>query len=53
MRGGRWVPLSYVVREITKLHPKPSVDDPVTAYATHDEDIVKRAPLIVTGNPLG
>ena len=30
--------LSYVVRKINKLYPKPEVNDPVTAYATHERD---------------
>ena len=41
------------MRESNKLHPKSSVDDPVTAYASHNEEMVKRAPIIATGNPLG
>ena len=53
MRGVSGVPLSYAVRENNELHPKPSIDDPVTAYATHDEEMIKRAPIIATGNSLG
>ena len=53
MRGGSEVPLSYVVRESNTIHPKPPVDDAVTAYLNHDEEMVKRAPIIATGNPLG
>ena len=53
MRGGTGVLLSYVVRESNTLHPKPSVYDPVTASATHDEETVKRALIITAGNPLG
>ena len=29
------------------------MDDPVTAYETHDEEMVKRAPIVVAGNPQG
>ena len=53
MRGGSRVPLSYVVRSSNELHPKTSVDDLVTAYATHDEEIVKRATIIATRNNPG
>ena len=53
MRGGSGVPLSYVVRESNKLHPTPSIDDPATAYTTHDEEMFKRAPIIASRNPLG
>ena len=53
MQGGSGISLSYVTREINKLHPKPSVDNPVTAYTTHNEDMVKRALIIVEGNKLG
>ena len=48
MRGDNGVPFSYVVRASNELHPKPEVDDPVTAYATHDEEMVKRAPIIAS-----
>ena len=53
MRGVSAVTVSYVARARNELHPKPSVDDPVTAYVTHDEEMVKRAWIIATGNPLG
>ena len=52
MREGSTVPLSYVVRESNELHPKPPVDDAFTAYVTHDEEMVKRATIIVAGNTL-
>ena len=53
MRGGSGVPLSCVVRASNKLHPKTSIDDPVTDYVTRDEEMVKRAPIITAGNTLG
>ena len=53
MRGGSGVPLIYIMRSINKLHLKTLVDDPVTDYATHDEEIFKREPIIAIGNPLG
>ena len=37
MRGVIGVQLSYVMRASNELHPKPSEDDPVTAYVTHNE----------------
>ena len=52
MQGSIRIPLSYAVRESNDLHPKPSVDDPVTAYTDHNEEMVKRAPIIAAGNPL-
>ena len=33
--------------------PKPSADDPSTEYSTYDEEMVKRAPIIVAGNTNG
>ena len=53
MQGGSGVLFSYVVRSINYIHPKLSVDDLVTSYATHDEDMFKRAPIIAAVNPLG
>ena len=53
MRGGSGVPISYVLRSSNELHSKPLLDDMVIAYATHDEEIIKRALIIATGNPLG
>ena len=53
MRGGNGVPLSYTVRPTDKLMPKPSADDPSTEYSTYDEEMVKRAPIIVAGNTNG
>ena len=53
IRGGNRVLLSYVVRASNEEHLKPSVDDPVTSYATHDEDMAKRAPIIAAANSLG
>ena len=50
MRGGNGVPLSYTVRPTDELMPKPSADDPSTEYSTYDEEMVKRAPIIVAGN---
>jgi len=48
MRGESGVPLSYVARPTNKLIPKPSAEDPSTGYSTHDEEMVKRAPIIGT-----
>ena len=53
MQGGSGVPFIYVVRESNELHPKPSIDDPVAIYETHDEDMVKRAPILEELNPQG
>ena len=52
MRRFSGVPLSYVMRASNEIYPKTSVNDPITAYATHDEEMVKRAPIIATENPL-
>lgn len=53
MRGGSGVPLSYVARPTNELIPKPSDEDPSTGYGTHDEEMVKRAPIIKTGSMNG
>ena len=53
MRGGSGVLLSYVVRASNEIHLKPSVDDTITAYTTHYEDMVKRAPIIAAVNHMG
>ena len=53
MQGGSGVPISYVLRESNELHPKPSVDDPFIAYATHGKDMFKRSKIIAAVNLLG
>ena len=40
------------MRAINELYPKPLVDDPVTSYATHNEEMVKRAMIVAAGNSL-
>ena len=53
MRGGSNVLLGYVARISNGLHPKTSINDPVSSYKTHDEEMVKREPIILPGNLQG
>ena len=53
MIGGRGVLLSYFVMASNKIHANTEVDDLVTSYATHNEEMVNMAPIILAGNLLG
>ena len=53
MLGLGGVPISNVVRSSNKLHPKPLMDEQVSAYKTYDEEMIKRSLISVAGNTQG